>query len=277
MKIFSVAKPSSLGPDRPQEDFLLLSKKYPIFVVADGVTLRAKEGEKYPNPSGAAKVAEIFCKAAIFEAEKRYDNFKIEDLKEIFKIANKEVADYNESKGITKKVINYYDVDFFSATTAFLIIKNKKAYWFSICDSGVIVLNKSGERILSSPSTSPTEGKFLPKCWNEMSDIERSKIMHAFRNILGKNGELLGYGVADGEEEAVNYLNFGTLNLNSGDSAIIYTDGFEHYLKLDEFNQIFFDLPKDLEQRLEFLMDKKIKDNKEKYGSERSLVAILLD
>lgn len=277
MRTFCTTKPSTLHPERTQEDYLFLSKKYPIFAVADGVTLRTKGDRKYPDPSGAAKVAEIFCKRVILEAEKKYDNFITKDLKEIFKIANKAIADYNESQGITKKNINYYDVDFFSATAAFLLIKDKKAYWFSLCDSGIILLNKSGKRIFSSPSSQPTEGKFLPKDWSKKDDKERSIIMHGYRNKLGKNKELLGYGVADGQEGALNYLNFGEIDLDGKELAIVYTDGFEHYLKLDEFNKIFLDWPKSLEDKLEILMDKKIKEDKIKYGLERSLVAILLD
>lgn len=277
MKAFSTIKLSSFFSDRPQEDYLLSSKKYPIFVVADGVTLRVKKGKKYPNPSGSANVAEIFCKKIVLEAEKKYNNFKTGDLKEIFKIANKSVADYNISQRRTKEAINYFDIDLFSATTAFLLIKEKKAYWLSLCDSGVLILNKYGEQIFSSPSPQVTEGKFLPSDWSKMNDIERSIIMHGYRNKLGKNGDLLGYGVVDGEEEALNYLNFGTVDLNSGDLAIVYTDGFEHYLKLDEFNQIFFDQPLNLEQKLDAIMDKKIKENKAKYGLERSLIALCID
>lgn len=277
MKVFSTIKRSFLLPDRPQEDYLFISKKYPIFVVADGVTLRPKKSKKYPNPSGAAKAAEIFCKTVISEAEKKYNRFEEQDLMNVVEAGNKAVADYNISEGRTKETINYLDFDLFSATTAFLLIKGKKAYWWSLCDSGVVILNKFGEWIFSSPSLSPTKGKFLPKGWNKMKPDKRAIIMHGYRNKLRKNGELLGYGVVDGEKEALNYLNFGVIDLNSGDLAIVYTDGFEHYLKLDKFNKIFIEWPQDLEQKLEVLMDKEIKNSRTKYGLERSLIAACID
>jgi hypothetical protein len=59
--------------------------------------------------------------------------------------------------------------------------------------------------------------------------------------------------------------------------AIVYTDGFEHYFKLNEFEKIFFGLPQNLEQKLDALMQKKTKQSKAKYGKERSLIAILAD
>jgi len=157
------------------------------------------------------------------------------------------------------------------------LIKEKKAYWWSLCDSGIILLDKFGKQIFASPSFSPINGKFLPKNWKKMDPIKRAKIMHSFRNKLGEKGELLGYGVVDGNEAALKYLNFGVIKLNNRDLAIIYTDGFEHYLKINEFNKIFIDWPVNLEQRIDVLSDKKIKENKVKYGLERSLIAICAD
>ena len=58
------------------EDFLSISKKYPIFAVGDGVTLiqYLLEKKEYPNPSPAGEVAKIFCDSVIREAECRYKN-----------------------------------------------------------------------------------------------------------------------------------------------------------------------------------------------------------
>ena len=53
----------------PREDYFKISEKFPIFAVADGVTLEYSGG-KYPNPSGAGEVAKIFCEAVIKETEK---------------------------------------------------------------------------------------------------------------------------------------------------------------------------------------------------------------
>ncbi len=274
MKVFSIIQPSSFLPRRPQEDYLFISKKYPIFTVADGVTLQLKKGIEYPKVSGAAEVAEILCKTVISEAEKRYDNFKESDLGEVFENSNKPLAGYNALHGRAKETINYFDVDFFSATTALMLVKNSKAYWCSLCDSGVIVLNKNGRRILSSPISPPDKGEFLPVGWKKMAEEKRAKVMHSYRNKIGPNGELLGYGVADGEKGAVRYLNSGKIDLNEEDLILVYTDGFEEYLKLGEFNKIFTEWPRDLKRRLDLLMTKMEKKSKKKYGLERSLIAI---
>jgi len=274
MKIFSIIKKSSLRPERPKEDYLVLSKKFPIFAVADGVTLRAKTGKKYPNPSGAAQVAKIFCEKIVFKAEKKYEKFSKKDLPDIFEIANKAVADYNFLKGRTEKTINYFDFDLFSATTSFLLIKDNKAYWFSLCDAGLMIFDKLGKKIFNSPSFSPINGKFLPKNWNKMESNERDIVMHKFRNKLGKNGELLGYGVVDGQKQAVEYLNYGEIDINAGDLAIIYTDGFENYFDSKDFIKMFVEWPNDLDKKFSIYEEKMAKKDKIKYGLERTLVAV---
>lgn len=54
---------------RLREDYFIQSKKFPIFAVADGVTLVVKPGRLYPNPSGAGEVAKILCKSAVKNSE----------------------------------------------------------------------------------------------------------------------------------------------------------------------------------------------------------------
>jgi hypothetical protein len=60
MNLFSLTKPNSFLPSRPQEDYLLVSQKYPIYVVADGVSLNMDEKVPYPADSGAGELAKLF-------------------------------------------------------------------------------------------------------------------------------------------------------------------------------------------------------------------------
>lgn len=272
MKIFSIIKSSLFSTNRPQEDYFIVSKKHPIFVVADGVSLNFDSEIDYPSVSGAEEAAKILCEAVILEAERRYESFKLEDLKDIFEIANKAVLDYNISKGRTKDSINYYDVDLFSATISFVLIKDGKVYWWSLCDSGVAIF-RNGEKILQSP-----DGWInFPKNWEEKKgDREKIIIRHRdYRNAV-KDGKLTGYGVVDGEESALAYLNKGVLDIKKGDLIFVYTDGFENYIVLDEFNKLFILWPNDLEKRIEDVLEKKGSENSSKYGREKTLIAISL-
>lgn len=70
MKISSFSFQNLKG--RPNEDFYLSSKKYPIFAVADGVSRLKNPDGSYPEPSGAKLAAEEFCKATVFYLEKKF-------------------------------------------------------------------------------------------------------------------------------------------------------------------------------------------------------------
>ncbi|MCX6724455.1 MAG: protein phosphatase 2C domain-containing protein [Candidatus Staskawiczbacteria bacterium] len=283
MKVFSILKLASFPDPRPQEDYFCISKKYPIFIVADGVSLQTKDGESYPKQSGAGMVARVFCELAMKEAEKRYETFTKEDLKDIFELSNKAVLEYNISCGITKNTVNYWDEDFFSATVAFLLIKEKKVYWFSLCDSGLVVFNSKVEKIFNSPDGWAIFKKHSPKNWENMQEKEKMRMLREemlrkkYRNVVSEKGELVGYGVADGEESAKLYLNTGMLNMNTGDLLFLHTDGFENYFSIKEFINIFKLWPKDIKSKLEGLISEKSEEDLSKYGLEKTLIAIYAD
>jgi len=271
MKVFSILKQAIIPNSRPQEDYFIISKKYPIFVVADGVSLNFDNDSDYPGHSGAGEAAKIFCEVVAAEAEKRYETFKEENLKEIFELGNKAVLEYNISNNRTKNTINYYDFDLFSATTSFLLIKNNKAYWWSLCDAGLLAF-RNGSKIFQSPDGWTNS----PEKWQEIKDEKKRFItMHRdYRNTVNEKGELIGYGVVDGEEMAKLYLNIGTLDINAGDFILLYTDGFENYLNLKEFIELFVKWPENLENQLENIISEKSKENPDKYGREKTIIAV---
>ena len=59
---------------------------------------------------------------------------------EIFKESNNKVNEYNQKSG--KVIFREISRNFYAATGAFVIIKNTKAYWASICDSFVAHFDK---------------------------------------------------------------------------------------------------------------------------------------
>lgn len=270
MKVFFTTKQHYSLNNRPQEDYLALSSEFPIFAVADGVTLNLAKGKKYPEQSGAFEAAKIFCQTVIAEAEKRYPAFKERDLREIFEAGNVAVRQYNISQGRTRKTINYFDIDLFSATASFALIKNRKAYWFSLCDSGVMLFNKKGKEIFSDP-----DGWIhFPKNWKEGA-YDREKIIERhrdYRNAVSPGGKLIGYGVVDGEDYAELYLNSGALKLKAGDLLFLHTDGFQGYFNLKEFIRLFKEWPNDLAFKISEIVSKKSKQNIRKYGKEKTLV-----
>jgi len=230
----------------PQEDYLIASNSPPAFVVSDGVTLSFKrlvgDNQKYPNPypnpSPAGEVAKIFCEAAIKSVTEKYDEFDPEKIVEVFKEANAEVEKYNDRVG--KSDISGNITGFYAATGSFIILKNDKAYWASICDAFVAHFDKDmNVKFMSSGVCSP-------------------------------------YAVINGEEKMADHLEKGVFDLESGDRLFVFTDGFEHYVRNVEFLEIFKNWDDGLKERIaEFSKAMNLKAP-ENYGHERSFIAILV-
>ncbi|RJQ14032.1 hypothetical protein C4553_01755 [Candidatus Parcubacteria bacterium] len=226
----------------PQEDFLVVSETPPVFVVSDGVTLNFNKlietKTKYPNPSPAGDVSKIFCQAVVQKAKEKHETLGEADIAEIFKYANNEVGKYNEKVG--KSDIAGNPTGYYAATGSFVIIKNNKAYWASICDSYVAFFdNKMNSKFMSSGSCRP-------------------------------------YAVINGEERMVNHVEKGVFNLENGDYIFVFTDGFADYVKNKDFSELFKNWDKNLKESIaEFSKEMNLADP-EKYGHERSLIAVLV-
>ncbi len=227
----------------PQEDFLMTSETPPIFVVSDGVTLNftklVEKNIEYPNPSPAGDVAKTFCEGIINHAKEKYETFSEKDILDLFKYGNTEVRKYNETVGKTD--IGGNDTGYYSATGSFLIIKNTKAYWASICDSFIAHFDKDMNL------------KFM------------------------SSGLCRPYAVINGEERMADYLQSGIFNLETNDRLFIFTDGFEQYMKNPDFLKLLKEWGQDIKKDiLKFSMEANLTDP-EKYGHERSIIGVLFD
>lgn len=258
MKYFSIIKPTSeklvqefaekrnlveyvkKNYSYPQEDYLIASDTPPVFVVSDGVTLNfaklVEDNLPYPNPSPAGEVSKIFCETVIKSAKEKYDKFSEADIKDVFKEANNEVAEYN--KRIGKSDISGNKTGFYSATGSFVVVHDNKAYWASICDSFVAHFDKD------------MNVKFM------------------------STGVCTPYAVINGEEQMVDYLESGVFDLEKGDSIFVFTDGFEQYVKNSDFQKLFLELDENVQEHISKFSEKMTPEDPEKYGHERSLIAI---
>lgn len=259
----------------PQEDYLLTSEHYPIFALADGVTLEAGKDGKYPSPSGAGIVARIFCERAVRESEQLYREFNDASLEKVFRAANDAVGEYNKSEGRTRQTINYFDFDLFTATAALALLKDDTLYWATMCDSYVAYFDSSGTRVFKSPICWPDRRAKEHRVKNVKSHEEKRKIVHSvFRNGVDENGNLIGYGVVTGEEVALRYLNKGSFPIRKEGVLVLFTDGFEDYFDLPEFVELFLTWPDDLEVKVKRLTEEKSQSDIPRYGRERSLIAV---
>ena len=226
----------------PQEDYLIASDTLPVFVVADGVTLNFKrlieDKKDYPNPSPAGEVAKVFCEAVQENVQNNYQDFSENKIKDIFIEANGAVAKYNHKIG--QSDISGNITGFYSATGSFVVIKDNKAYWASICDAFFAHFDKDMNlQFMSSGLCSP-------------------------------------YAVINGEERMTDHLEQGVIDLNAGDRVFVFTDGFEHYIKNPDFTYLFKNWTDNLQNQISEFSNKMNLDDPENYGHERSLIAVLI-
>lgn len=264
----------------PNEDFMRADSRRQIFVVADGVTLEFNPDGTYPLPSGAARAARAFSLAALTEAKREYKHFNTKQLHAMFRAGNQAVNRLNLSSARTHENINYWDHDLFATTAAFLVLKETRAHWASLCDSFVAHYDQNGTLLFRSPECWPStpERRCFPSDWESRPDEERKKeIRRVYRNGLGPNGELIGYGVATGEEAAENYLNTGSFPVTEGDLVFLYTDGFEHYFDLPDFLDLFRRSPHAIKKELSQFSDEKAQENGALYAHDRTLIALKFD
>ncbi len=254
--------------NHPQEDFLLISDEYPIYVIADGVTLSRDSDNNYPNPSGAFKVAQIFCNEVIRLCEGRYDDINETVVRDIFREANNVVGEYNEKMGRRREISNFWDFDLFACAAAFVVIKENIAYWARIADCLIVNFDKKGiikteifEDFNILKTNAPSNYHDLDRDTRLL--LEREK----YRNVLDADGNLFGYGVVDGEDRANRYLVCGSFEVKKGDLLVLGTDGFEPYFKIPEF--VFSIRNKEEIEEISKLESEEIPN---KLGKERSLI-----
>lgn len=226
----------------PQEDYLLASQEPPVFVVADGVTLDYKKlaeaGKTYPNPSPAGAVARIFCESIQQNAAARYADFHESDIAPLFAEGIHAVAAYNTDVGPSD--ISGNPTGLYAATGSFMILKDGKAYWASICDAFFAHFDAAMNlKYMSSGVCSP-------------------------------------YAVINGEKRMLEHIEHGVNSLEKDDRLFVFTDGFEHYIKNPEFTELFKNWSDDLADRSKTFSENMNRKDPEKYGHERSIIAIVV-
>ena len=262
---------------KPNEDFYLVSSKFPVFALADGVTQGRFGSGDYAYPLGARAAAQIFCYTNIEFLEKNInfsqkDNLKFNKIliEKSFDLANGRIKELNINEGIDKKM-NYFDRDLFDTVGVLGFILGENLYYGFVGDCGLAVFDKEKRlKFQTEDEVSPflEKAKMIYKNWPELSSKRRLIIQHRdFRN--NPSGE--GYGSFSGEKGVKKYYQIGAKPLKKGDTIIFYSDGFVDYFECAEFIEIL--KSQDKKSFNEFVY-KKAQENSSIYGHDRTLISI---
>ncbi|MBI2054138.1 MAG: hypothetical protein HYT36_02300 [Candidatus Staskawiczbacteria bacterium] len=255
---------------KPNEDFYLVSEKFPIFVLADGVTQSSFLSGEYSYPEGARTAAKIFCYETLSCMEENFKKREDEILfKESFKKANKKIKELNETEGMAKK-LDYLVFDYFDAVGIAGFLKKDILHYGFVGDCGLIVFDKNNEiKFQTEDQVEPAmiNARDKYKNWKELDKRQRTIIMHKeFRNLKGGSG----YGSFSGEDGIEDYYITGKTKLSAGDLAVFYSDGFLPYFQFIEFIDI---LRKQNQNILDSFVVKKAEENPEELGCDRTLIS----
>lgn len=262
---------------KPNEDFYLVSSRYPIFSIADGVTQSRFPSGEYAFPTGARAAAQIFCYTTCEFLEKKFSppsEEKIPNLiSESFDLTNFRIKQLNKNEGIDEK-LDYLGYDWFDTVGAVGIISKNLLYYGYVGDCGLAIFNSKDDlRIQTRDMVSPVKeraSKSYPN-WDQLNPDQKAKIMRKeFRNRLdGK-----GYGSFTGEEGVKKYYQINKLELNPKDLIVFYSDGFFDYLQIPEFIEILRN--QDKKSLYEFTW-KLARSDPYKYGTDRTLIAVIYE
>lgn len=233
IKIYSFSFPNLKG--RSNEDFYLVSKKYPIFTIADGVSRVQNRDGSYPKPSGARLSAEEFCKTTISYLEKNFKIANLKTLRESFNFANKAIFNLNEKYGINKK-LDYLVSDYFSTCGVAAFIKDNIFYFGYVGDCGIRIYDKNDFlKFISIDDVAVLEG------WrdNQKFKSEKERLL-IWRKILRNKPDApyLTYGVFTGEKKVENYYHLGKIKLQKGDAIFLFSDGALYFIKKPKFRYL---------------------------------------
>lgn len=242
MQVWAISLPNvKYGAHMPAEDSFTYNDN--VFCVADGVTrdpiglsdftnLDPLEAlEKYPNPSRAAKAAELCSASFVGLLENNSDT----NVNAAMVECNKRIAELNQDL-----VCDYLENDYAATVAVGGKIVGNQLYWASIGDCQVAVFSKDGQKKFISPDGTESWGEYERKLGSKWSKPEyRVTVRRDFRNNPEQiqEGKLVSFGVLTGEKTAESFIMSGQQDLVAGDIVIFYTDGFMSFVDMPEFSQ----------------------------------------
>lgn len=211
----SISIINSKNINKPNEDYYFCDDNRGIYLLADGVS-RDKINGRYPNPSPAFDVSKLFVKSIYkFLLENINENVNVLELMcNAIKKGNKEIDEYNSKK-------NWID-NFLPGTVGIItIIQSCKLFFAYIGDCyGLVIKNKSYKNIFTQCQT------------EEIANHKKEYSAYEIRNeICNNKSHPYSYGVLNGDFRAINFVKYGSIEIQTNDKILLCSDGFSEIIK----------------------------------------------
>lgn len=241
MRIFGSAFESPLRQNGILEDAFLVSDRYPMAAVADGITqlsYRSEEIEK--KTSDAKKVAELFCKTAIHTMEDNHEDYMKKFngsllLSYSLLRANEEVRHFNQTR---KTRPDFWKTDYACCVgaVAYISPKDMELWYGYLSDCFVAVLDKdNGWKLPVINDLDPVHDFWKGIEGKEMKEYVTRALLRNKLGLFNRQRRTLSYGAFTGEKEALKFLREDHIGIEPGDIILAGTDGVLPYLKEERF------------------------------------------
>ena len=198
--------------DKPNEDFAVFNEELGIGMVLDGVS-RDRENGIYPDPSPAQIATHVFANAALTIAKEGLKS-GIDKVQSMILSGNNELRKYNH-------LLNHR----FPAGTVGIVflLENDMFHYGYIGDCYEAIIRNGMMRGFT-------------ECQTEMvakhkKDFTSDEIRF---DICNHVSHPCGYGVWDGNDDAMNFVKYGSIRILDGDIWLVYTDGIRETIdKMD--------------------------------------------
>lgn len=264
---------------KPNEDAVLVSKKFPILAVADGVTQSHYENGRYALPYGAKMSAQIFCKSSVKYLEKALAQKNLSPIqikkiiKESFDSANDKIKALNENHKINEKTMDYVQHDWFDTVGVVAVVASGVLSYGVVGDCGLVVFDKHNKKKFQTrDGVHPAVLQFEKK-YPDFASFSKDKRALLIHKELRNNPDGQGYGSFTGEASVQTYYVLGSKKLTKGDMVVLYSDGLVPLLKNKETIQKI--RQGDAKEFKKYAMGL-AKENPGLYGNDRTLARIII-
>ena len=196
------------------EDAWKVSKKFLIFAVADGVTVKEYK-EIVTKPSDPKVVADLFCSKAIEFIEKNFSRLSKKKIEQAYEYANKSVRAFNRNKK-----------ENFGTVGSLAAIKDNKILGSRVTDCG-FALFRNGKMIFKTPEFWSWKKRRKQKGYGVLNGKMKISKYINFYNLNYESGDILAL-FTDGFENHFREGKFKDLfkgkNLNSLKRKILKID-----------------------------------------------------
>lgn len=188
--------------DKPNEDYAFFDQEYFVGMLLDGVS-RDKEAGKYPIPSPSAIATKIFADSVVTNS-KSYTDIGLGEIQDIISAANKDVLIYN-------KQLKHR----FPAGTVGIVFSISKSmlHYAYIGDCYAAVIRDNNRRVFTECQTA------------EVIKHKREYTSDQIRFDICNHVHSCGYGVWDGNPNAMDFVKYGSIKISKGDVIFLYSDG----------------------------------------------------